>query len=231
MSAGPSSSAPTVVAACPGEAHERDHPVTQTEPQRGRRLGPDARREQLLSCAVRLFGERPYDAVSTTDIAREAGIARGLLNHYFGTKRDLYLEVVRRMVLLPEIEGEHAIVVNGPVRRRVERAVDWFLDTVGRHGSTFLAVVGGGGIGDDPELAAILAKADDVAAGRVLQLVGMEAGEEAQRAAVRAYGGLAKAAVREWEAGSLSRADAHVLLSEALLAIVQKVLPSVGSQH
>ncbi len=202
--------------------------LTTTTPQRGRRLEPDERREQLLACAVRLFGERPYDAVSTTDIAREAGIARGLLNHYFGTKRDLYLAVVRRMVLLPEIDGEHEVVVTGPLRRRVERAVDWFLDTVGRHGSTFLAVVGGGGIGDDPELAAILAKADDVAAGRVLQLVGCEAGEGAQRAAVRAYGGLAKAAVRELEAGSLSRADAHTLLTEALLAVVQKVLPKVG---
>ncbi|MCW2667854.1 MAG: acrR [Frankiales bacterium] len=222
------------VAACGGEAQERDVPVTDprtaVQPQRGRRLEPDARREQLLSCAVRLFGERPYDAVSTTDIAREAGIARGLLNHYFGTKRDLYLAVVRRMVLLPEIEGEPEIVVTGSVRRRVERAVDWFLDTVGRHGSTFLAVVGGSGIGDDPELAAILATADDVAAGRVLQLVGMTAGEQAQRAAVRAYGGLAKAAVREWEAGALSRGDAHLLLSEALLAIVQNVLPQVGRE-
>ena len=56
-----------------------------------RRLEPDVRRGQILACAVRLFGERPYAEVSTTDIARSAGVARGLINHYFGTKKDLFL--------------------------------------------------------------------------------------------------------------------------------------------
>ena len=35
------------------------------------------------------------------DVAREAGVTRGLLHHYFGTKRELYLEVVRCMVTPP----------------------------------------------------------------------------------------------------------------------------------
>ena len=55
---------------------------------------PDERGRQILAGARRLFGERPYAEVSTTEIARAADIARGLINHYFGTKRDLYLEVV-----------------------------------------------------------------------------------------------------------------------------------------
>src|SRR3954471_3691509 len=104
------------------------------EEPRWRRLEPDARREQILECAVRLFGERPYASVSTTDIAREAGVARGLLNHYFGTKRDLYLEVVREMVVLPELDD--AAAVSGPLRSRVQRSVDWFLDTVSVHAKT-----------------------------------------------------------------------------------------------
>ena len=29
------------------------------------------------------------------------GVARGLLHHYFGTKRDLYLEVIRSVVRVP----------------------------------------------------------------------------------------------------------------------------------
>ena len=65
------------------------------EAVRRRRLEPDARREQILSVAVRLFGERGYAAVSTGDVAAGAGVARGLVNHYFGTKKELYLEVVR----------------------------------------------------------------------------------------------------------------------------------------
>ena len=69
-----------------------------------RRLPPDERRELILQSAARLFTVLPYSQVSTTDIAREAGITRGLLNHYFTDKRGLYLEVVRRAVLLPTFE-------------------------------------------------------------------------------------------------------------------------------
>jgi AcrR family transcriptional regulator len=204
--------------------------VSVAEGPRWRRLEPDARREQILECAARLFGERPYAAVSTTDIARQAGVARGLLNHYFGTKRDLYLEVVRQMVLLPELDDD--VAAAGPLPERVERCVDWFLDTVGVHGKTFVAVTGAEGVGDDPEIERILAKADDVAARRVLETVGHSEGladNEQSRAMVRAYGGMVKAAVREWiRDGSLSRDEVHLLLSQALITIVRDVLPDVS---
>lgn len=201
---------------------------TVTAAPRWRRLEPDARREQILECAVELFGERPYAAVSTSDIAARAGVARGLLNHYFGTKRDLYLEVVRRMVVLPEL-GEVAAATGGPLRVRVERSVEWFLDTVSAHGKTFVAVVGAEGVGTDPELERILAEADDLAATQVLAMLGMAAGDgydSPSRAMVRAYGGMVKAAVREWiRDGTLTREQVHTLLSRSLQAIARDVLP------
>jgi AcrR family transcriptional regulator len=205
--------------------------MTTADGPRWRRLEPDARRDQILDCAVRLFGERPYAVVSTTDIAREAGVARGLLNHYFGTKRDLYLEVVRKMVLLPGLAD--GVASTGPLALRVQRSVDWFLDTVGAHGKTFVAVTGAEGVGDDPEIEQILADADDVAARRVLETVGVAAGsadDEQQRAMVRAYGGLVKAAVREWvRHGTLDREQVQVLLSQVLITIVRDVLPGKGA--
>jgi AcrR family transcriptional regulator len=202
--------------------------VSAAEP-RFRRLEPDARREQILACAVRLFGEHPYAAVSTTDIAAEAGVARGLLNHYFGTKRDLYLEVVRRIVLLPELD--HAIAITGPLPDRVEASVDWFLDTVSAHGKTFVAVTGAEGVGADPEIEQILAGADDLAARKVLETLGVPADQDdpVHRALVRAYGGLVKAAVREWvRQETLTREQVHLLLSQALITIVRDVLPRVA---
>jgi AcrR family transcriptional regulator len=193
---------------------------------RWRRLEPDARREQILDCAVRLFGERPYAAVSTTDIAREAGVARGLLNHYFGTKRDLYIEVVRKLVLLPDLAD--ARVATGPLKARVQRSVDWFLDVVSVHAKTFVAVTGAEGVGDDPEVERILADADDRAARKVLHAVGLSADVDEHRAVIRAYGGLAKAAVREWIRGeTLTRDQVHLLLSQALVTIVRDVLPEM----
>jgi AcrR family transcriptional regulator len=194
---------------------------------RRRRLEPDARREQILECAVRLFGDRPYASVSTTDIAHEAGVARGLLNHYFGTKRDLYLEVVRALVTLPEMDDAEA--ASGPLRKRVQRSVDWFLDTVSVHAKTFVAVTGAEGVGDDPEIERILAEADDAAARKVLEMVGLSADAPGHRAVIRAYGGLVKAAVREWVRGeTLTRAEVQLLLSQALITIVKDVLPEMG---
>jgi AcrR family transcriptional regulator len=202
--------------------------MTASQPTgtRGRRLEPDARREQLLECATRLFGERPYADVSTTDIAEAAGIARGLLNHYFGTKRDLYLEVVRRLVAVPPVDG---FLLSGSLRSRIDAGVGWFLDAVGPHGRTFLAVTGAGGLGDDPDVEAILAEADDLGARRVLEVVGLDPADDRSRAVLRAYGGLAKAAVREWQrSGALSRDDVHLLLSRALYTIVRDVLPDTS---
>src|SRR3954452_12902411 len=143
---------------------------------RGRRLEPDARREQLLQCAITVFGEKPYAEVSTTEIAAAAGIARGLLNHYFGTKRDLYLEVVRRLVAVPEVDG---LMLRGSTRSRIDTGVGWFLDAVAPHGRTFLAVTGAGGIGDDPEIEAIIAEPVDLPARRVLEVVGLDGDDEA----------------------------------------------------
>ncbi|MFD1046723.1 TetR/AcrR family transcriptional regulator, partial [Kibdelosporangium lantanae] len=137
---------------------------------RWRRLEPDARREQILVCAIRLFGDRPYPAVSTTDIAREAGVARGLINHYFGTKRDLYLEVVRRMVTIPASAPQ--TLATGTLEDRIDASVNWFLDRVLRHSKTWLVAVGG--VGHDVAVERILAEADELAADRVLQFVGLD---------------------------------------------------------
>lgn len=191
------------------------------------RLEPDERREQILTCAIRLFGERPYAAVSTTELATEAGVTRGLIHHYFGTKRGLYLEVVRAMVLVPDLFD--AVPADGPLSARVESSVDWFLDSVGTHRKTFVAVTGAEGVGGDPEIERILAEADDIAAQKVLTIVGVRppASDNArERAIIRAYGGLVKGAVKEWvREGTLTREEVRLLLVHALVAIVEDVLP------
>ena len=163
--------------------------------------------------------------MSTTDIAQAAGVARGLLNHYFGTKRELYLAVVREMVRLPG--SDDVVAGSGSLRRRVERSVEWFLDAVAAQGAAFVAVTGAEGVGDDPEIERILAAADDAAARRVLEMVGRPATDPQQRAVVRAYGGLVKAAVREWiRDGTLTREQVHVLLTRSLVTILRDVLPA-----
>ena len=54
------------------------------------RLDVDERRRQLLEAGARAFTERAYDDVSMSDLARSAGISKGLLYHYFPSKRELF---------------------------------------------------------------------------------------------------------------------------------------------
>lgn len=203
-------------------------PVTTRSRQR---LEPDARREQILEAAIELFGERPYAAVSTAELARAAGVTRGLLHHYFGTKRGLYLEVVRQMLIVPRMTLP-AEVGDG-LEDRIDACVDWLLDLVAKHGRTFVAVSGAEGVGDDPEVDRLLVEADDKAARRILTIIGLDAETVASprvRAIGRAYGAFAKGAIREWvREGSLTRADVHAVLASALRAIVAEVVADLGA--
>src|SRR6476660_4715971 len=59
------------------------------------RLTPDERRAQLLDLGVRLLAHRSLDELSIDLLAEEAGISRGLLYHYFGSKQHFHEAVVR----------------------------------------------------------------------------------------------------------------------------------------
>lgn len=199
---------------------------------RRRRLEPDERRAQILACAIDMFGERPYAAVSTAELAQRAGVARGLINHYFGNKRDLYLAVVRRMVTLPKLAD--MIVPTGTDRERVDASVAWLLDTIAEHGSTWVKVTSHEGVGDDPEVQQILDEADDAAAERMLLMIGLagSAHQAELRAMVRAYGGMVKVAGREWITRRiLTREQVHELLADTLLTLVTETMPKVDRKR
>ncbi|KQY57123.1 MULTISPECIES: TetR/AcrR family transcriptional regulator [unclassified Nocardioides] len=191
---------------------------------RWRRLGADQRREEILACAQRLFTERSYAEVSTTDIAREAGVARGLLNHYFGTKRDLYLEVVREAATVPLVAVES--IPEGPLDERIAAAVVWFLDALQEQGSSWINV----GVGREPDLDRILARAENDSVDRLMQLLGLDTEIEHRkqvRAVIRSFGQLARGAGREWLVRkALTRAQVQLLLTESLLTIMRDVLPN-----
>jgi AcrR family transcriptional regulator len=64
-------------------------------PPRRVRLPIDERRAQLLALGTRLFSSRSYEDISIDDVAEQAGISKGLLYHYFGGKKEFYVEVLR----------------------------------------------------------------------------------------------------------------------------------------
>jgi AcrR family transcriptional regulator len=56
---------------------------------------PVDRRRQILDAAIRVFARQGFHATRVADIADEAGVAYGLVYHYFGSKEDL-LETIFR---------------------------------------------------------------------------------------------------------------------------------------
>jgi AcrR family transcriptional regulator len=102
-----------------------------------RRLSTEERREQLLSVGARLFSESPYDDVWIEQVAEIAGVSRGLLYHYFPTKRDFFAAVVER-------ESERmlrmtAAVPGIPVREQLAAGLDTFLEYVRDHAHGYRA--------------------------------------------------------------------------------------------
>src|SRR5882757_10666593 len=60
-----------------------------------RRLGPDARRAQLIGVGLSLMKEMPFDEVTAEIVARAGGVSKGLVFHYFPSPRDLQVAILR----------------------------------------------------------------------------------------------------------------------------------------
>ncbi|WP_448315943.1 TetR/AcrR family transcriptional regulator [Streptomyces sp. CO7] len=192
-------------------------------------MDPDARRAEILAVARRLFGASSYATVSTSDIAAEAGVARALINHYFGGKRQLYLEVVRQMMVVPASVSERLPPTTA--EERVSICVDRWLEVVERNRDMWLSAIGLEALGNDPEIDQIMLEADEIATDRVLEAAMMTdvvEGRQKLRAMIRAHGGMLKAASREWLVrDTLSRSDLHVMLTRTVLHLVNTVFPAV----
>lgn len=52
-----------------------------------------ATRDTIIDCARRCFAVEGFDGATNSEIGRMAGLSKGAMYHYFGSKADLYLEV------------------------------------------------------------------------------------------------------------------------------------------
>jgi AcrR family transcriptional regulator len=123
-------------------------------PQR-RRLSPDARRAELLRAGEHVFTEAAYDDVSIEDIAEAAGVSKNLLYHYFGGKRDLYLETIRAAT--SEILRRTTPDMRLEPIARLRASIDQHLAYVEEHPDGYVKLLHGAG--GDPEVQAIVASA------------------------------------------------------------------------
>lgn len=82
-----------------------------------RRRAADDRREQLLAVALELFAAHGWAQTTMKDLAGAAGVATGLVYHYFASKEALLLAVVERYSFLPELRALVAVSSEQPARR------------------------------------------------------------------------------------------------------------------
>lgn len=204
----------------------------RADEKRWSRLDTNERRAQILTAARRLFSERPYGSVSTSEIAEAAGVTRGLLHHYFGTKRDLYLEAVREMVGSPVVPLLDALgtapVVEG-VSPDWEKSVDAWMHLIEANRDAWLLAISAGETGNDRAMHDILDKARESTASQVIAVLALDdATDPAVRSLVRAFGSFAEQITREWlERKRISRAQARVILVHTLPLMVERLLPQV----
>lgn len=197
-------------------------------PKRRVRLDNDQRRAQILELARRAFSDRAYDDVSIDDLAKDANISKGLLYHYFPTKRDLYVAGLRE-IADELVEAITAVPDDLPPLERVRASVDAYLEHITRHARAFVALMRGG-IGSDPEVAAVVESVRTRLFQRLLvgsPLAALLAGDARFETAVRGWIGFVEAASIDWCVHPrLSRNELRELMTQVLYEILRVVAPA-----
>lgn len=72
-----------------------------------RKRDPEATQRAILRAAEKLFVRRGFAGTSVSDVASAARVTKSLIHHYFGSKRDLWMEVKRlRLAHYAEVQKE-----------------------------------------------------------------------------------------------------------------------------
>lgn len=155
----------------------------------------DERRAMLLEHGLELFSTRAYDEVAIDDIAATANVSKGLLYHYFGGKRDFYLEVVR-LASRTLLEATEPDPDKPPAMRGIE-GLTAYLEFVVEHEAAFTTLTKGG-LGTDPDIARIVEHTRLAMVGRLMLELGLNEPRPAFRLALRSWVGGVEAASLDW---------------------------------
>jgi AcrR family transcriptional regulator len=186
---------------------------------RRKRLELPERREQLLSLARTAFAQKSYDEVSIDELAQAAGVSKGLLYHYFPSKRELYVETVRTAAeqLIERVLPDPSLSAYD----QVVRGLEGYLSFVEENGPAYASLIQSG-IGRDDEVLAIIDSTRHRFVSIMLERSGQALLNDVQRTLLRGWVGMVEAASLEWVAHRpMTRAQLSRLLLKTLLYTVQ----------
>ena len=183
------------------------------------RLQVDERRRRLLELGAELFARHGYEELSMSRIAREAGISKALLYHYFKSKQAYFAATLEQAASeLAELTRPDPSL--GAVEQ-LSHSLDAYLGWVERHADAYARLIGS--VGAVPEVRELVERVRDSTADRILAGVapGREPPPPALRAAVRGWLWFMDGAVLDWiEHRDLDRRRLHGLLLGTLLGAV-----------
>jgi AcrR family transcriptional regulator len=181
------------------------------------RLDVDERRRRLLELGADLFARHAYDELTMARIAREAGISKALLYHYFPGKQAYFAAT------LEDKAAELAALVEpDPSQAPLEQlatSLDAFLAWVEVNAAAYAKLVRSAAV--IPEVRAIVDRVRAETARRILDGLAPDGPPPALRASVRAWLWFMDGAILDWvEQRDLSRAQLHGLLLGTLRGAV-----------
>lgn len=194
------------------------------------RLSPDQRRAQLIELGVKMLGERAIEDISISEIAAEAGISRGLLFHYFPTKQDFQLEVVRHAnaELLMRVVPDPTLGLFDMLRDSVSRYIDY----VSENRTSYLALLRGPA-SSSPDLVALVEQTRNAIVDLILTQVPMTPEERDHPRlvlAVRGWIAFTEESTLSWlRTETITRDELIDLLVESLLALSMAVNPALAA--
>jgi AcrR family transcriptional regulator len=171
---------------------------TVTEAAPTVRLPAARRRKQLLEVALQVFAERGFHPTSMNDLAEAAGVTKPVLYQHFGSKRELYLELLDDVgSRLRDAIGKATSEAATP-REQVERGVAAYFSFVDEHQAAFQVLFGGGSRRDE-EFAAYARQVEDSIAETVAALIDVPGlDDDSRRLLAHGVVGLAEGASRHW---------------------------------
>jgi AcrR family transcriptional regulator len=173
-----------------------------------RRLENDERRRRLLELGARLFTENAYDEISMLQIAREAGISKALLYHYFPSKRDYFVATLSGGAdeLRALVEPDPDLPPAEALSAAVDAYLTWIEDNADAYTKLFRSA------GAVPEVRELVEGVRAATADRILAGLGA-AGNPRARTAVRGWLWFMDGACLDWIAHrDIDRAELHGLL-------------------
>jgi AcrR family transcriptional regulator len=147
------------------------------------------RRQLIIDAARALFATQPYDQVTTTEIAKNAGVAYGLIAHHFDNKRGLYLAVMNQIAVEIAAVHETPPPQDASLADRLRFALRRHIAYIDQYSESFVALLRGA-LGADAEHQAAIDRLRWLGAQRILLALGMvEPIPAALRTAMRGWVG------------------------------------------